>query len=443
MSTTLLHDARILTMDAAGREIERGWLLVEGDTIRALGSGEAPPRTEAERVDCAGDLVMPGFVNAHAHLAMTLFRGLAEDIDDRLYRYILPLERRFVTAEVVRAGTALAAAESIRGGVTTLADMYYFETQVGRVLAHAGLRGVVGQTIADFAAPDHADMEAGWRRVADLVAEFEEHPLVTPSLAPHAPYSTGLATLERVVRWSADHPALPVQMHLAESDLEVRWARENHDATPVRAIAPTGVLRANLLGAHVIHVDERDVALLAENGVRAATNPRSNGKAGRGIAPVERLRAAGIPVGIGTDGPMSGNTLDLFAQLAPVSMFAKLLAGSRRPLPARDVVRMATVEGARALGLEARIGSLEPGKQADLLRVDLSAARLQPIYDTHAALVFAATPADIRATMVAGRWLMRDRVVETVDEAKAVADARQIALAFGAEMRRIDEGTAP
>ena len=437
--TILLTNAWLLTLDPAMTAHPNGWLQIDGDTISAIGTGTPPLIPGAEIVDCNGDIIMPGMVNAHCHMGMSVFRGLAEDVDDRLYRYILPLERKFVSPEMVRVGSALSALEMIEAGVTTVADMYYFETEVGRVAAQAGLRAIVGQTLADFAPPDHRDFDEGLARVEQLVDEFGANPLITPSIAPHAPYSTGLKVMERIAAWSDAHPAVPVQIHLAESQLEVDWARDNHGTSTVEVVRRSGLLKRGLICAHCLHLDDDDVASMASAQVHVATNPRSNGKAGRGIARVGAIRRAGMPVGIGTDGPMSGNTLDLFAQFAPVSMFAKLLAGSRKPLPARDVVRMATLEGALALGLGSQIGSLAPGKQADLIRISLAASRLHPIYDPYSMLVFAAGPSDVSDVMVAGRWLKRSGVVQTLEPKKVLRDAMQIAQAFKAEMTRIDE----
>ncbi|SEQ40035.1 Cytosine/adenosine deaminase [Devosia sp. YR412] len=436
--TTLLTNAWILTLDDALTEHNPGWIQIDGTTITALGSGTPPSITGAEVVDCGGDVVMPGMVNTHCHMGMSVFRGLAEDVDDRLYRYILPLERKFVTAEMVRIGTTLSALELIQGGVTTVADMYYFETEVAEVCDTAGLRAIVGQTLADFDPPDHKDFDEGFARVDELVDRYRDHPLVTPSIAPHAPYSTGLKTMERIAQWSAYHPGVPVQMHLAESTLEVNWAQENHGKSTVAVTRDAGLLKPNLIAAHCLQLDDADITMMSEHQVCVATNPRSNGKAGRGIAPVEKMRNAGLPVGIGSDGAMSGNTLDLFSQFAPVSMFAKLLAGSRKPLPAVDVIRMATIEGARVLSLNLKTGSLETGKQADLIRISLAAPRLHPIYDPYSMLVFATMPDDVTDSMVAGRWLMRDRQVTTLDSGEALADANQIARQFKAEMARID-----
>ncbi|OYW98199.1 MAG: amidohydrolase, partial [Rhizobiales bacterium 32-66-8] len=312
--TTLLTNAWVLTIDEAMAQYRKGWVRIDGATITAVGSATPPVISGAEVVDCNGDIVMPGMVNAHCHMGMSVFRGLAEDVDDRLYRYILPLERKFVTPEMVRIGSALAALELIEAGVTTVADMYYFETEVGRVAAQAGLRAIVGQTLADFGPPDHRDFDAGFARVEQLVGEFGGHTLVTPSIAPHAPYSTGRAVMARVAAWSDAHPDVPVQMHLAESTLEVTWARDTHGQTSVAVTRDAGLLKPNLICAHCLQLDDADITMMSEQQVCVATNPRSNGKAGRGIAPVEALRNAGLPVGIGSDGAMSGNTLDLFSQ---------------------------------------------------------------------------------------------------------------------------------
>lgn len=436
--TTLLTNATLLPCTADMPVVEAGWVQIDGETITATGSGAAPTIEGAEVVDVGGDIVMPGMVNPHCHMAMTLFRGLGEDVDDRLYRYVLPMERKFVTPQMVRTGTRLAALELIEAGVTTVADMYYFEAEVGRVVDEAGIRGVVGQTIADFDPPDHKSIDEGFALTEALVAEFAGHPRVTASIAPHAPYSTDIAVMNRVARWADDHPDVPVQIHLAEMDSEMEWCAKTHGLRPVEVVEKAGLLRKGLICAHCLHVSESDIEKMAHASICVAHNARSNAKAGRGIAPVEAMRAAGIPVGIATDGPMSGNTLDLFSQFAPVTMFQKLLGHSRKPMPAREVIRMATIEGARVLGMDAAIGSLEPGKQADLIRIDVSAARMQPIYDVYATLVFCAMPVDVRDVMVAGRWLMRGREVKTVERRQAMRDALQIATEFKAEMARID-----
>jgi cytosine/adenosine deaminase-related metal-dependent hydrolase len=438
MPSLLIVNACLLPIDDAMTIVEPGWIQVEGDRIVALGAGDPPVVPGADVLDVGGDVVMPGMVNPHAHLPMTLFRGLGEDVDDRLFRYVLPMERTFVSPEMVRVGTLLGALESIEGGVTTVADMYYYETEVGRALERAGMRGVVGQTLATFDPPDHRSIDEGFDRVEELVDLFSDHDRIVPSIAPHAPYSTDIPVMARVARWAQDHPGVPVQIHLAEMDSEMDWCRTHHGLRPVAVVEKAGLLLPGLIAAHCLQVDQAEIERMAAARVRVAHNARSNAKAGRGIAPVEAMRSAGIPVGIATDGPMSGNTLDLFSQFGPVSMFQKLLGHSRKPMPAAQVIRMATLEGAQVLGLDDRIGTLRPGWKADLIRIDVSAPRLQPIYDLYATLVFSAMPADVRDVMVGGRWLMRDRRVETLDRHEVLRDAGQIATAFRAEMRRID-----
>jgi cytosine/adenosine deaminase-related metal-dependent hydrolase len=434
----LIKNALLLPIDDEMTVIENGYVIIEEDTIAAMGAGPAPDVPGAEVVDADGDVLMPGMVNPHCHMAMTLFRGLGEDVDDRLYRYVLPMERKFVTPEMVRVGTRLAALELIEAGVTAVADMYYFETEVGRAVDEAGIRGVVGQTIADFDPPDHQTIDEGFALTEQLVAEFRGHDRVVPSIAPHAPYSTDIAVMNRVARWSDDHPHVPVQIHLAEMASEMEWCAKNHGMRPVEVVEKAGLLKKGLICAHCLHVNESDIEKMAHAKVCVAHNARSNAKAGRGIAPVEAMRKAGIPVGIATDGPMSGNTLDLFSQFAPVSMFQKLLGHSRKPMPAAEVIRMATIEGARVLGLDHRIGSFKPGKKADVIRIDLSTPRMQPVYDVYATLVFSALPTDVCDVMVAGRWLMRDREVLSLERKKIMRDALQIARQFKAEMARID-----
>lgn len=245
--------------------------------------------------------------------------------------------------------------------------------------------------------------------------------------------------MARIARWSDDHADVPVQIHLAEMVSETEWAAKTRQEPGV-ATADAGLLKPGLICAHCLFLSDDDIALMAEARIGVAHNARSNAKAGRGIARVEDLRRAGIPVGISTDGPMSGNTLDVFSQFGPVSMFQKLLGRSRKPMPSVEVIRMATLEGARVLGLEARTGSLEPGKAADLIRIDLAAEHLNPVYDIYATLVFSGQPSDVRDVMVDGRWLMRDRAVLTVEAPRALAEARRIAATFRAEMARIDAG---
>lgn len=439
---TLLTNAWVLTMDPAMREHQRGWVLIKNDKITGIGDGDPPDDTGANVHDMGGDIVMPGMVNTHCHMAMSLFRGLGEDVDDRLFRYMLPLERKFVSPNMVRAGSNLSALEMIMGGVTTVADMYYYETEVADVIARCGMRGVVGQTLADFDPPDHASFDEGFALCDALVDACAGQSRVTASIAPHAPYSTGVGIMQRVARWHDDHPDTRIQIHLAETQDEVAWAADKHGMSTTAVCEAAGLLKPGTIAAHCLLLNDGDIETLARADTRVAHNARSNGKAGRGMARVEDMRAAGIAVGIASDGPMSGNTLDMFSQFGVVSIFAKVLRGSRKALPTRELLRMATIEGAKVLGLDAETGSLEIGKQADLIRIDLSAPRMQPIYDPYSVLVFATKPDDVRDVIVDGTWLMRDREVQTMEPAKVLADANQVADQFRAEIAVIDAGLA-
>lgn len=429
---TLIHNARILTMNRKFDEYQRGWMLIEGKKITACGAGLYHEDSDDidDKIDVNGDLIMPGMINTHCHMSMTLFRGLGEDVDNRLFKYILPLEREAVTPNVVRIGAELAALEMIMGGVTTTADMYYFEREVGRVVEASGMRAIVGQTLADFASPDHHSFEEGFALVDELREEFQDSELVTASIAPHAPYSTGPAIMERVARYASDYPDIKVQMHLAEMKSEMEWCANNYNCRPVELADKSGLLSPGAIMAHCLEITPDEIDVLKERGVTVAHNARSNAKAGRGIAPIEDFRRQGIPVGLATDGPMSGNTLDIFAQMAPASMFAKLRGGSRACLPARDVVEMATIEGAKTLGMADDIGSIEVGKRADFVRISLAEPRMQPIYDMYATLVFATVASDVRDVMINGKWIMQNREMQTLDRSKILQDTSQIADEF-------------
>ena len=436
----LLKNARILTMNADLDEILQGWIVIENNLIAALGEGHSnePEQTFDDIVDVDGDLIMPGMINTHCHMPMTMFRGLGEDVDNRLFRYTLPLERESITPNVVRVGAQLAALEIILGGVTTTADMYYFEQEVGRVLDVAGMRGVVGQSLADFSTPDHTSFDEGFDLVDALRDEFKGNDRITASIAPHAPYSTGPVILERVAQYATDNPDVRIQMHLAEMKSEMEWCAKQYNCRPVELADKSGILQKGAIMAHCLEVNPNEIALMAERGVRIAHNARSNAKAGRGIAPVEAMRKAGLSVGLATDGPMSGNTLDIFSQMAPASMFAKIRGGSRGCLPAKDVVKMATIEGAAVLGMVDKVGSLEADKCADLIRINLDAPRLFPIYDIYAALVFSAEASDVRDVMVNGAWILKNRETLTLERSKVMAEAAQTASEFKAKISQID-----
>jgi 5-methylthioadenosine/S-adenosylhomocysteine deaminase len=426
-ANVLFYNGFIVPLDGGRQVLQGGWLRVARGRILALGEGPPPPPRDGEEwVDLQGDILMPGMINTHCHMAMSLFRGLGDDEADRLERYIFPLEARHVTPAFVQLGSLHAAIELVEGGVTTVADMYFHEVEVARACKAVGLAAVLGETIMARPTPDAATPDIALEHLLELREFCIDEPLLIPSIAPHAPYSCGLALLERVAA-EAGAARLPVQIHLAEVDREIAWAREVAGGSPVRALDRVGLLRRGLIAAHCILVDEADISLMAARDVRVSHNAGSNAKAGKGIAPILALRAAGVSVGLGSDGAMSGNTLDLFAQLPQVAKMQKLAARDRTVMRAWDVLEMATFTGARVLGLEKVTGCLRAGLRADVLRISRRAARLRPAHDIASLLVYSATAGDVEDVMIAGRWVVKQGRCVTVDREAALAEAEAYA----------------
>jgi 5-methylthioadenosine/S-adenosylhomocysteine deaminase len=426
----VLTNGTVVTMDGGNRVIAPGALAIDGRDIVQVGmAGEiAQAYAGTETIDVAGAVVMPGLVNTHTHAPMVLYRGLADDLAlmEWLEQYIFPAEARTVTPAFVRAGTRLAAVEMIRSGTTTFADMYYFEEEIARVTREAGLRAVLGQTIIQFPAPDAKTPAEGLARAERFVREFAGDDLIVPALAPHAMYTLDAATL-KAVRAMADRLSAPVLIHLAETRHEVDVAAEQHRQTPTAYLDSLGFFGPRTLAAHGVHLTGEDIDVLRARGVTVSHNPESNMKLASGTAPVPALRRAGVPVGLGTDGAASNNNLDMFEAMRQAALLHKLQSNDPHVLPARDVLAMATIVGARALGLEREIGTLEPGKRADVIVVSMSHARQTPMYDPLSHLVYVTRGDDVRTTIVNGRLLMRDGQVLALDEAAVLAEARRLA----------------
>ncbi len=435
----LITNGIVLTMDKQGTIYEPGAVAVRDGAVVAVGEDrELRSRYQAkETIDAQGRVVMPGLVNAHTHVPMTLLRGLADDLrlDVWLLGYMMPVERAFVSPEFVRLGTLLAAAELIRSGVTTFADMYYFEEEVARATAEAGLRAVCGQTVLKFPAPDAPSFEEGMERAEAFIQAWKGHPLIVPAIAPHAPYTCTGEMLRRAAQLALKYD-VPLHIHLAETAQEVADIRAEHNMPVIPYVKKQGLFEAKVIAAHCVHIDEGEMYTLKHHNAGVAHNPSSNLKLASGIAPVARMLEVGLAVGIGTDGPASNNDLDMFEELRLAALLAKGATGDPTVLPAETVLQMATRLGARALHLEDRIGSLEPGKRADLILVDISPVHNQPRFrrnprGIYAQLVYAAKSTDVTDVMVEGRWLMRDRQLLTVDVEELLAQAQDVA-------RRID-----
>ena len=423
----IVTNATVVTMNPAGLVIERGAVAIDGFDIVAVGpAADITARFRArETIDAAGQIVLPGLINTHTHAPMVLYRGLADDlaISEWLEKYIFPAEAKTVSPSFVRAGTRLAALEMIESGTTTYVDMYYFEEEIARETRTAGLRGVLGQTVIRFPVADAKAPSDGLARAEAFIKAFKDDPLITPAVAPHAIYTLDADTL-RAARDLSRRYNVPTLIHLAETQDEGKNAEAQFKLSPVGYLESLGFLGPGVLAAHGVWVSEPDITLLKTRGVGISHNPESNMKLASGTAPVPAYLRADAAIGLGTDGAASNNDLDMFEAMRTASLLHKLQSGDPRALSARVALEMATIRGARALGMAGQIGSLEPGKRADLIAVDVSSARQTPMYDPVSHLVYVARGDDVRATIVNGKILMRDRKVLTINETETLRDAR-------------------
>jgi 5-methylthioadenosine/S-adenosylhomocysteine deaminase len=418
----------VVTMDAEFRVIEDGGVAIEGDTIAAVGkrSDLEGAARGAKTIDARGTLVMPGMINGHAHAAMSLFRGVAEDhsLNDWLQRYIFPAEKRNVTEDFVFWGTRLGVLEMLRGGVTTYADMYYFEDVVARVTKEAGMRGVLGQTILDFPAPDHATPDAALAYTEKFIERWKGDPLITAAIAPHSIYTDSTETLKKAAAL-ARRSGAPILMHIAEAPFESEISRAKHGGSPVSYLERIGLLGSDVVGAHCVWVDAADIAALVRRGVGAVHNPSSNMKLASGVMPVVDMLAAGVPVGLATDSAASNNNQDLFQEMNIAAKLQKVTRMDPRALPARQVVEMATIGGARALHMDKKVGSLEAGKQADVVVIGTGATHSTPMYNVYSQLVYALNAHDVLTVVIAGKVVMEVRVMMTMDKPAILAKAHE------------------
>jgi 5-methylthioadenosine/S-adenosylhomocysteine deaminase len=419
----------VVTMDGPRSIYDDGAVAVTGDTIVAVG-----PRTEIEAkytasqtIDAKNKLVLPGFINGHTHVPMTLFRGIHDDVtlNDWLYKYIFPAEAKNVTEEFVRWGTRLAAAEQIRSGVTTFADMYYFEDAVAEETKAAGMRGVLGETFIDFPAPDNKTNAAMLAYTEKFLQKWQGDPLIHAAPAPHSIYTCSQKTLQDAAALARKYHA-PILIHVAEMKKELDDSLKQNGMSPVQYLEKIGVLGPDVVAAHCIFVDAADRKTLAQRQVGCVHNPSSNMMIASGVAPVPEMRAAGIAVGLGTDGPAgSNNDLDLMEEIDLAAKLAKITRMDPLAINAKAVVEMATIEGAKALHMDKEIGSLEKGKKADLILISLDEPNAVPMYDVYAALAYALKASDVETVVIGGRVVMQDRKLLTVNEQVAIAKARE------------------
>lgn len=425
----LIAGGTVVTMDAQRRILENGAVAVRGDTVIAVG-----PRGEIEerfrplrRLEARGKLILPGLINGHTHAPMTLLRGLANDVtlQEWLEKYIFPAEARNVSEDFVAWGTRLAALEMIRGGTTTYADMYYFEDVVARETKAAGMRGVLGETVLDFPAPDNKTVVQTLEYAERFLKKWKADPLIRAAIAPHSVYTCSEPTLRSAAELARRYAA-PILIHVSETQREVEQIRSKQNASPPEYLERIGVLGPDVLAAHCVWVSASDMALLASRQVGCVHNPASNMMLASGVAPVVDLLAAGVRVGLGTDGPAgSNNDLDLMEEMDLAAKLQKVTRKDPRALSAQQALELATIGGARALHLEAQIGSLERGKKADLIVLSLGAPHAVPVYDVYAQIVYALKASDVQTVIIGGRLVMENRRVLNLREEEILSKARE------------------
>jgi 5-methylthioadenosine/S-adenosylhomocysteine deaminase len=424
----IISGGTIVTMDGNRAVYDDGALAVKGDAIVAVGPRSAMERAYQARqtIDAAGKLVLPGFINGHTHVPMTLFRGLHDDVtlDDWLHKYIFPAEARNVNEEFVRWGTRLAAAEQIRSGITTFADMYYFEDAIAEETKAAGMRGVLGETFIDFPAPDNKSEAAMLDYTEKFLRKWQGDPLIHAAAAPHSIYTCSAKTLKDASALARKYHA-PILIHVAEMKKEWEDSEKQNGTSPVQYLDRLGILGDDVVAAHCIYVDGPDRKTLAERRVGCIHNPSSNMMLASGVSPVPEMRDAGVAVGLGTDGPAgSNNDLDLMEEMDLAAKLAKITKMNPLALNAPAAVSMATIDGARALHMDKEIGSLEKGKKADVILISLDKPNAVPMYDIYAQLAYALKASDVETVIIGGRVVMRNHKLLTVDEKQAIGKAR-------------------
>jgi 5-methylthioadenosine/S-adenosylhomocysteine deaminase len=430
----------VVTMDPARRVIENGALALRGERIVGVGTrAEIDGRYQAkQRLDRPEALILPGLINAHTHAPMSLFRGIADDLrlQEWLEKYIFPAEAKNVSPEFVRWGTRLACLEMLLSGTTTYAEMYYYEDVVAEATKEAGLRGVLGETIIGFPVPDAKTPAEALRFTERYIQRFRGDSLIVPAVAPHALYTNSEETL-RACRALANRYGVPLMTHLEETKPGREQALAKWKKSSVQVLDSWGIFNGRTLAAHVVWADDADLKILKARGVGIAHCPSSNTKLASGVAPVAKMLKLGLAVGLGTDGPAgSNNDFNLFEEMDLAAKLQKVTTGDPQVLPAPQALEMATLLGARALGLEKETGSLETGKRADLITVRLDQPNAVPLYNVYSQIVYALKGCDVRDVMVNGRLVVRDRQALTLDARQVLAKAKELGAKVQASLGR-------
>ncbi|MBP3886745.1 MAG: amidohydrolase [Cellulosilyticum sp.] len=426
MKTTITN-VWILTMDQNLTEYKEGFLTIEKDKIVAMGHMKdyvGSTNQEEEIIDGKGGILMPGMINVHTHVSMVPFRSLGDDCKDRLRRFLFPLENECMTPELVYHGAKYGIGEMLLSGVTTMMDMYYFEDEVAKAADEMGIRAFVGETVINFATCDTTEPYGGLGYGEELIKKWKGHERIVPFIAPHATNTNSEEALIKANELSKKYD-VPFSMHVAELDYEMDYFREQYQTTPIGFLNDIGVLNDRLVAAHCIYLSKEDIGLMKENGVGVAHCIGSNTKAAKGVAPIKALLEVGVPVGLGTDGPSSGNTLDVLTQFKLFANFHKVTNQDRSIFPAKEIVKLGTSSGAKVLHEEKRIGSLEVGKKADLVLVETESVNMFPIFDAYSALVYSANASNVEMVFVNGKCVVKDKQLVHADLRKIRKDLNQ------------------
>ena len=412
---TLIRNVQVLAMDPELHVYKRGFVVVDEKRITDVGEGDGPETDRFDSVvDGRGGILMPGMVNTHSHLSMIPFRSLGDDCPDRLRRFLFPLELEAMTPKLVYQSARYAVCELLLSGVTSVMDMYYFEDQVAKACDEMGIRAWVGQTVIDMETCDGKGTDDSLRLCRELIEKWKGHDRIRPAVAPHATNTNPPEVLKTAWDLAAKHGVL-YTLHVSEMDYEMKLIAERYGKTPVEFLYDLGVLGPGTVAAHCIRLTDHDVELFEKSGAAVAHCVIANTKSGKGVCPVWDLRNAGVPVGVGTDGPSSGNTLDLFAQFRMIPCAQKTRYHDRSIMTAKEVVQMGTIGGARALGADRETGSIEPGKRADLVLIETESVNMFPVYDPYSALVYSAGPSNVDSVWVDGVKLVEGHRLVSAD----------------------------
>ena len=431
----IIKNGTILTMNANKQVIANGVVVIDDKTIIAVGSNDLlATYSSLNTIDAEGGIVMPGMINTHTHVSMTVFRSLADDVPDRLQRYIFPLENKMVSTEMSYLGALHGSIEMAKSGVTTMVDMYLYEQSAADAVKEIGLRGIMTQNIIKYPTADGENAKAKIDLALAFIEAYKDDDLITPGFGPHAPHTVNAEDLKLISALSEQYD-LPVSMHVAETEKEFLEFEDKYGLTPIEYLDSIGMLNERFIAAHAIFVTDSDIALMKERDIGVSHNMVANIKSAKGLSPALQMHDLGLRVGLGTDGPMSGNTLDIIGQMGYVAKLHKLDNNDRTVMPPIKVVEMATIGGARAIHRENELGSIETGKLADVVVVEVQSANMVPIYNPYSALVYSANASNVATVIVNGKVIVKNKVLQTYDETKS----RQMMIEFSDRVRAISK----